>query len=253
MNATFQRTARLPLFSPLVAAALGCLLGLAGTGARADEAAIRKALAERMPNFPNIDEVTRTPIPGIYELRLGTEVIYSDETGQYLIQGSLLDTKTKTDLTKAREDKLSAIDFNSLPLKDALLIKQGTGLRKVAVFADPNCGYCKRLEKDLLTIKDVTIYTFLLPVLGPDSNAKSKDIWCAKDGAKVWRSWMVDGMAPPKSAEKCDAGVLERNLAMGRKYRVNGTPALVFEDGTRAPGAIPAAQIEKNLNNARKG
>jgi len=248
MNANFHRIARLPL----VAATLGCLLGLAGTAAHADEAAIRKALAERMPNFPNIDEVTRTPIPGIYELRLGTEVIYADETGQYLIQGSLLDTKTKTDLTKAREDKLSAIDFNSLPLKDALVIKQGTGLRKVAVFADPNCGYCKRLEKDLLTIKDVTIYTFLLPVLGPDSSAKSKDIWCAKEGAKAWRSWMVDGTAPPKSAEKCDAAVLERNLAMGRKYRVNGTPALVFEDGTRAPGAIPAAQIEKNLAAARK-
>lgn len=237
---------------PLLAATLGGLVGLASP-AQADEAAIRKTLAERLPSLPAIDEVSPTPIPGIYELRLGQDILYVDETGQYLIQGSLLDTKTKTDLTKAREDKLSAIDFKTLPLKDALVIKQGTGLRKVAVFADPNCGYCKRLEKDMLTLKDVTIYTFLLPVLGPDSSAKSKDIWCAKDGAKAWRAWMVDGTAIPKSAEKCDSSVLERNLALGRKHRVNGTPALVFEDGTRAPGAIPAAQIEKNLNAARKG
>lgn len=248
MYASIHRAAQMPM----AAATLGALLGLASTAALADEAAIRKTLAERLPNLPTIDEVSRTPIPGIYELRMGTELLYSDETGQFLIQGSLLDTKTKTDLTKAREDKLSAIDFKTLPLKDALVIKQGSGARKVAVFADPNCGYCKRLEKDLVTLKDVTIYTFLLPVLGPDSNAKSKDIWCAKEGAKVWRSWMVDGTAIPKSADKCDTSVLDRNLAMGRKYRVNGTPALVFEDGTRAPGAIPAAQIEKNLSAARK-
>ena len=220
--------------------------------AHADEAAIRKTLSERMPQLPHIDEVSRTPIAGIYELRLGTDILYTDEQGNHLIEGALFDTKAKTDLTKARIDKLSAIDFATLPFKDAMVMKQGTGSRKLVVFADPNCGYCKRLERDLLTVKDVTIYTFLLPVLGPDSNTKSRDIWCAKDAQKAWRAWMIDGVTPPKASDKCDVAVIDRNLDMGKKYRVQGTPAVVFEDGTRNPGAIPAAQIEKQLAAARK-
>jgi len=231
-----------PLLAALAAAAL-----LAGAPAQADEAAIRKNLAERLPSFPKIDEVSKTPIPGLYEVRLGTEILYTDENGNHIVQGSIIDTRTRTDLTQARIDKLTAIDFASLPLKNAVVIKQGSGARKIAVFADPNCGYCKRLEKDLLALKDVTIYNFIYPILGPDSNAKAKDIWCAKDPAKVWRAWMVDGQVPPKSMGACDAGALEANTELGRKHRVQGTPAVVFEDGSRAPGAIPAAQIEARM------
>ena len=142
---------------------------------------IRKNLAERLPNLPKIDEISKTPVPGLYEVRIGTEIVYTDEQGNYLIQGSLIDTKTRTDLTEARVAKLTAIDFDTLPMKDAVVIKQGSGARKVAIFADPNCGYCKRFERELASVKDVTIYTFLYPILGPDSNAKSRDIWCAKD------------------------------------------------------------------------
>ena len=175
------------------------LLALIAAGsAVADEAAIRKALPERLPNLPKIDEVSKTPIAGLYEVRLGTEVIYTDEGGNYIVQGSIIDARTRTDLTQARIDKLTSIDFASLPLKDAILVKQGTGARKLVVFADPNCGYCKRIERDFMAVKDVSIYTFLYPILGPDSNVKSRDIWCAKDPAKVWRSWMLDGVAPAK-------------------------------------------------------
>ncbi|MBN8489486.1 MAG: DsbC family protein [Burkholderiales bacterium] len=227
-------------------AAVAALLALA-TLAQADEATIRKTLADRMPHLPAIDEVTRTPMNGLWEVRIGTDVLYTDDGGNYLIEGSLFDTKTRVDITKARIDKLTAIDFASLPLKDAMVQKQGSGARKLVVFADPNCGYCKRLEKDLLQVKDVTIYTFLLPVLGPDSLAKSKDIWCAKDAQKTWRAWMIDGVTPSKTMGSCDTSAIDRNSAMGRKYRVTGTPAIVFEDGTRAPGAVPAAQIEKRL------
>src|SRR5439155_2150135 len=137
------------------------------TAAAADEAAIRKNLSERLPNFPPIDEVSKTPIPGIYELRVGAEIFYSDEQGQYVLQGSLIDTKSRANLTEARIAKLTQIDFASLPLKDAILIKQGSGTRKLVVFGDPNCGYCKRLERDLVTLKDVSIYTFVFPILGP--------------------------------------------------------------------------------------
>ncbi len=231
--------------------ALTLLLALAA-GAHADDAAIRKNLAERLPNLPKIDEISKTPIPGLYELRIGTEVLYTDEQGNHLIQGSIIDTRTRTDLTQARIDKLTAVDFAALPLKDAMLIKQGSGTRRLVIFADPNCGYCKRIERDLVTLKDVSIYTFLYPILGPDSNLKSKDIWCSKDPAKAWRSWMIDGQVPAKAASGCDTSVLERNVALGQKYRVQGTPGVVFEDGTRAPGAIPAAQIEQRLQAASK-
>jgi len=218
----------------------------------ADEAAIRKTLADRMPSLPKIDEISKTPVAGLYEVRMGAELLYTDETGNFLIDGSIFDTKARVNLTQARVEKLTAIDFANLPLKDAMVMKQGTGLRKMAVFADPNCGYCKRLEKDLLTLKDVTIYTFVLPILGGDSALKSRNIVCAKEPMKVWRSWMIDGAVPARSAEGCDATALERNQEFARKYKINGTPALVFEDGTRAPGAWPADRIEKQLVAARK-
>jgi len=238
-------------FHPLRTFTLALALLAAGT-AGADEAAIHKTLAERLPNFPKIDEVTKSPIPGLYEVRIGTDIVYSDETGSHIVQGSIIDTRTRADLTQARIDKLTAIDFASLPLKDAILIKQGTGARKLVIFADPNCGYCKRIEKDLLTLKDVSIYTFLLPILGPDSNVKARDIWCSKDPGKTWRTWMVDGAAIPKSMGNCDTAALDRNVALGQRYKVNGTPAVVFEDGTRAPGAIPAAQIEARMAAIKK-
>jgi thiol:disulfide interchange protein DsbC len=229
--------------------ALALLLTLTAA-ARADDAAIRKNLAERLPNLPKIDEISKTPIPGLYEVRIGTELLYVDEHADHLIQGSMIDVRTRTDLTQARIDKLTAVDFATLPLKDAMLIKQGSGARRLVIFADPNCGYCKRIERELVTLKDVSIYTFLYPILGPDSNVKSKDIWCSKEPAKAWRAWMIDGQAPAKAAAGCDTGALERNIALGQKYRVQGTPGVLFEDGTRAPGAIPAAQIEQRLQAA---
>lgn len=233
----------------LLAAAAG-LLWL--TTAFAQEAVIRKNLAERLPTLPKIDEVSKSPIPGLYELRIGTDIYYTDEKGDYIVQGSLIDTKTRINVTEARIDKLTAVAFSALPIKDAVVYKQGTGARKMAVFADPNCGYCKRFEKDLMSLKDVTIYTFVYPILGPDSNAKSRDIWCSKDAAKAWRSWMIDGSAPPKVMGACDTAALDRNVEFGRKHRIQGTPAIFFEDGTRKPGALPAAEVEKLLAASRK-
>ena len=236
------------LFRMAMAAAIAALLAQAAV---AQEALIRKNIAERLPDFPKIDEVTKTPIPGVYELRVGTELVYSDERGEHIIQGTLIDTKTGVNLTEARIDKLTAIDFANLPLKDAIVYKQGNGARKLVVFADPNCGYCKKFEREILQVKDVTVYTFLYSILGGDSPEKSRNIWCAKDATTVWREWMVNGAVPPRAMAQCDAGALQRNLAMGKKYRVNGTPALVFEDGKRVPGALPPAQIEAQLTASR--
>jgi thiol:disulfide interchange protein DsbC len=219
---------------------------LAGPAA-AQEAVIRKNLAERLPNFPKIDEVTKTPIPGLWEVRIGHDLLYTDEQGNHVIQGTLFDTRAKVNLTDQRLDKLTAIEFDKLPFKDAMVVKQGSGARKMAVFVDPNCGYCKRFERDLVAIKDVTIYTFMMPILGPDSTAKSRDIWCAKEPMRAWRDWMLDGVVPPKAGAKCDTGAIERNLAFSRSNRITGTPAVFFEDGTRKPGAIPGAEVERLL------
>jgi thiol:disulfide interchange protein DsbC len=219
--------------------------------AHAGESDIRKNLAERMPNFPKIDEITKTAIPGVWEIRIGMEVLYTDENGDHIIQGSVFDTKEKVNVTEKRVAKITAIDFKSLPIKDAMVVKQGDGSRKVAIFADPNCGYCKRFERDVLAAKDVTIYTFLYPVLGEDSTAKSRAIWCTKDAQATWRAWMIDGKAPPKTMGECDTGAIDRNVAFGQKYRVNGTPAIIFEDGMRVPGAIPLDRFEKQLADAK--
>lgn len=226
---------------------LACTAALWVGGAVADEAEIRKALSERLPNLPKIDEVRPAPIAGLFEVRIGSEVIYTDPKGQYIVQGEMIDTVSKKNLTQERIDKLTAIDFASLPLKDAIVWKQGNGKRRIAVFADPNCGYCKRFERDLQAVKDVTVYTFVIPILGGDSPEKARSIWCAKDNTASWRNWMLEGSTPARSMGHCDSSAIERNLAMAKKYRVNGTPAIVLEDGTRVPGAIPAAELEKRL------
>jgi len=240
-----------PIRRAVIAALAVSALAL-GQAAIAQEAVIRKNIAERLPDFPKIDEVNKTAIPGIYELRIGAEVLYSDERGEHIIQGELIETKTRSNLTQARIDKITAIDFASLPLKDAIVWKQGTGARKLVVFADPNCGYCKKFEKEMQSVKDVTVYTFLYPILGGDSPDKSRNIWCAKDNSAAWRDWMINGTPAPRNmGGKCDTSALERNVALGKRYRVNGTPALVFEDGKRVPGAMAPDQVEKQLAASR--
>lgn len=240
-------------FATLAAAAAAAItvgvLSVPGPAAEAadavPEAAIRKGLTERVPTL-KIDEVRATPMTGLYEVRMGHEVLYTDAEGGFIVRGELLDLKAKRNLTEERVNKLNMIEFASLPLKDAVVWKTGSGARKIAVFADPNCGYCKRFEQELNNVKDLTVYTFIIPILGGDSPEKSKAIWCAKDSAAAWRSWMIDNVAPPKAAEKCSAP-MDRNLELSRKHRVNGTPAIVFEDGTRVPGMINAQQLEKQL------
>jgi len=238
--------------NPLRALAAVLLAACLVPAALADEAAIRKNIAERLPDIPKIDEVTKTAIPGIWEIRIGTDILYTDENGAYLIQGEVIDTKTRVNLTEQRVSKLTAIDFKSLPLKDAIVWKQGSGERKLVVFADPNCGYCKKFERDLQEVKNVTVYTFLYPILGGDSPEKSKAIWCAKDNTKAWRDWMIKG-TPAENSPNCDSTALQRNFAFGKKHRINGTPGLVFEDGTQRAGALNAEAIEKMLVATKPG
>ena len=218
---------------------------LAAGCVQAQEATIRKNLTERLPSIPKIDEVSKTPMNGLYEVRMGSDIMYSDAEGNFLIQGALIDVKQKRNLTEERMDKLSSVPFDQLPLKHAFTQVRGNGKRKLVVFADPNCGFCKRFEKDLQKLENVTIQHVLYPILGEDSRVKSRNIWCAKDKAKVWNDWMINGVTP--TAANCDTAGIDTNVDFGKKNRITGTPTLFFADGTRVVGAVPLAQIESQL------
>ena len=235
------------LFKIVVAA---CLLTVGLVSAFAQEATIRKNLAERLPTLPKIDEVSKTGMNGLFEVRVNeSDIFYTDAEGNFLIQGNLIDTRSKRNLTEERTEKLNAVAFDSLPLKDAFTIVRGNGKRKMAVFEDPNCGYCKRFERDLQQVNNVTVHMFLYPVLGADSVDKTKNIWCAKDKAKVWQDNMVRDVPVPKAA--CDTTAIDRNIDFGRKHKITGTPTIFFADGSRVPGAINTAQIEKFLTDGK--
>jgi thiol:disulfide interchange protein DsbC len=222
------------------------------TSAGADEAAIRRALPARLPDLPPIDEVTRSPVPGLWEVRLGSEVVYSDGEGAFLFEGELLDTRRGINLTERRETALKAFDFARLPLGDAVTWRRGKGTRTLVVFADPNCGYCRELEKRLSDVPDITVHTFLIPILGDDSVAKARAVWCARDRGPTWRHWMVEGVAPP-AASACDVTALDRNLALQRRHGVVGTPSLVFQDGERVAGVLTLTALEQKFTALARG
>ena len=238
------------MIKALAAAAALCI----GTAALAQqqEALIRKNLSERLPMLGKIDEVTKSAVPGLFEVRVGTSLYYADAEGNYIIQGQVIDTRQRRNITEDRLSKITAVDFSQLPVNDAFTIVRGNGKRKLAIFEDPNCGYCKSFERDLQKVDNVTIHVFLYPILGPDSSEKSKNIWCAKDKAKAWQDWMVRNLTPPAApAPGCDASALERNREFGRKHQLTGTPTLLFTDGRRVPGAIGPADVEKLLAEAK--
>ncbi|RMX06074.1 DsbC family protein [Allofranklinella schreckenbergeri] len=217
-----------------------------------DAQALRTTLAQRIPQLAAIEEIRPTPMEGLYEVRVGTDLFYANANGDFLIQGELYDTKVHRNLTEDRIKALTAVDFSKLPIQDAFTLVRGDGSRKIAIFEDPNCGYCKRFERDMAKLDNITVYVFLYPILSPDSFEKSRDIWCAKDRVAAWNGWMIDDRTPESqpSCDKLDA--IQRNLAFGKQYKITGTPTVIFEDGARIPGAIPSAQVERKLQEIAK-
>lgn len=194
-----------------------------------------------------VDSVTPTPIKGLFEAVAQNEIMYSDATAEHLIVGQLFETKTQRNLTAETKDRLSRIDFSKLPLKDAIKVVNGTGAREIAVFSDPNCSFCRKLEQDLKNMKDVTIYVFLYPVIRPSSIPESQNIWCAKDPAAAWRARMLEGKMAPEKSPNCDTKVIERNIALGSRLGISGTPTVFVPSGQRAPGAVSMDYLEKLL------
>jgi thiol:disulfide interchange protein DsbC len=227
---------------------------LAGT-ACADEASIRAEFLKKYPQA-NVESITKTPYLGLYELLVDGEVIYADPDFTYLIVGSLIETKTKTNLTDARQREIEdrklkslAFPFEQLPLDLAIKKVKGDGSRKVAVFSDPDCPFCRRLEKDIEKISNATIYIFLFPIeqLHPKAPEMARAIWCAPDRAKAWDEYMLKGVVP--KSPKCD-NPIDKIVAYGQSKKINGTPTIFFADGKRVPGAIPAERFEELLTKA---
>jgi len=232
------------MFKKTLALAIAAGL-LFSAAAQANEADVKKAVEGILGKNAKIDSVKKSGVLGLYEVVVGGEIAYVDEKANYLIFGNIIDVKAKKDLTEERKLKLAQIKFSDLPLDLAIKQVKGNGKRVIATFEDPNCGYCKKLAKELVGMTDVTIYTFLYPILSPDSMEKSKAIWCASDKVKAWNDWMVNNSAP--AAGKCDASAVEKSVALGQKLNIRGTPTIFFTDGNRTPGYMPVAQLEKAI------
>jgi thiol:disulfide interchange protein DsbC len=207
------------------------------------ESSIRKAVEPRL-NGAKIESIKETPYGGLYELRVAGDILYTDKKGEYLVIGHVYDTRSTRDLTRERIDDINKVKFSDLPLDAAIKQVKGNGKRVLAVFEDPNCGYCKRLRQTTLKdLDNVTIYTFMYNILSPDSFVKSTNIWCTSDRAKAWDDWMINGKAAPAAAAGCQTPN-DKVVELGQKLHIQGTPAIFFTDGSRIPGLVDTKSIE---------
>lgn len=226
-----------------------CIL-LLTTAVRADsaETEIKKSVEAWLGGKFTVTSVRKTEFLGLYEVVVGNDILYTNDKGTYVILGEVVNIKARRNLTQERAAKLAQIKFSDLPLDLAIKQVKGNGKRVMATFEDPNCTYCKKLAREMQNVTDVTVYTFLFPILSPDSIEKSKIIWCAADRAKAWNEYMLNGTAP--SAGKCDTSALDKVAALAQKLNVRGTPAVFLADGSRLPGFMPAPQLEEAMNRA---
>lgn len=225
-----------------------------GCSANANEAEIRKAVEAKLGI--KVESVTRSGYFGLYEIYADGNLFYTDDKVTAMLIGgdvirsphamNLIDLKNNRNVTDERLRQLTAIKFSDLPLEQAIKQVKGDGKRVLATFEDPNCGYCKRLAKDLQKLDNVTIYTFLLPILSEDSLKKSRQIWCSADRLKAWNDWILDGKTPG-GRDNCDTTAITRNQEYARRLNITGTPTLFFADGERVPGAVPLNVLEQKL------
>lgn len=211
---------------------------------------LQQTLSARFPTI-KIDAVEPSPVPGLYQVIAGNQVVYVDASGDHMIVGSMMDTRTKQNLSDQAIDAAHSIDFNSLPFGEAIKIVKGNGSRKVALFADPDCPYCQRLEQDMRSMTDITVYLFLFPIeqLHPHAMADAKAIWCSPDRASAWTNWMLDN-TPIPGGGSCANDPIPRIAALARSLRINATPTMFLQNGRRIGGWIPQPRLEKLLAQA---
>jgi thiol:disulfide interchange protein DsbC len=228
------------------------LLVLLALPALAGEAEIRQALKVRFPNV-KVEGIQAAPMPGLFEVRFqaqeGPQLLYTDAQGNFLfVDGAIIDVKSGRNLTEERLQKLTAIEFSALPLDLAVKVQRGNGKRVLAMFTDPYCPYCRRLEQSLLQIDDITVYVFMYPVIRPDNADHSRAVWCAPDRAKAWLELAANDTPKVPSSSAACANPVDKVLALGRSMRINGTPTLFFANGERAGGGMPLAQLRTKLD-----
>jgi len=214
------------------------------SSAQADEREIRSMFETKFAKRGKVERIIKTPFAGLYEVVIGDQLIYSDEKGEYLFDGSVIDVKRGANITEERHSELIAVDFDKLPLDLAMKKVKGAGKRKMAVFTDPNCPFCKGLEKELAKVSDVTLYIFLYPIF-PNSEQIVRNVQCAKDPVNAWDEWMTNGVAPAEAS--CETST-EKVIGLGKKLRIKTTPNLIFASGKRAPGYLSAEEMEKRFN-----
>jgi len=229
----------------LLATAFAAIVSFPAAAADATEQ-VKAQVKKQFPDM-TVESVRKVPYGELYELNTGSEIVYTDEKVSYFLIGSLVDTKSRQNVTEVRTKQINLVKFENLPLEHAIKIQRGDGSRKVAIFEDPNCGYCKKFERDLLAVSDISVYVFLYPILAADSMDKSKAVWCSADQGKAWLDLMLKNAQPAVADAKCDTTAVDKSLAFGRSKRVGGTPTIIFEDGDRVPGAMSREQFEKKL------
>ena len=240
-----RKTMHVPLVMVLVLLSAASAVSAASPGSPAGEAEMEVRLNELYPST-RLSAVRPSEVSGLYEVTMGRNVAFTDPTGRYFVFGHLFDMKEQKDLTAQRLSDINRIDFAQLPLQDAIKTVRGDGSRKLAVFSDPDCPYCKGLEGELAKLENVTVYTFLYPLEGlhPEARGKSERIWCASNRAKAWSEFMTIGKLP--SGPKCITPI-ERINQLAGSLGINGTPTLILQDGSLIPGAASAAEIERRL------
>jgi len=213
------------------------------------EQQLKTEIQKKLGANAKVKSVSPAPISGLYEVLVGNDIFYTDTSGKYLIQGEIIELASGKNITEQRQADLNRIKWSDLTTSNAIKNVRGNGSRQLAVFSDPNCGYCKRLEKSLQQLDNVTIYTYLIPILSPDSAQKSKQIWCSSDPYKSYIDWMVNGITPSGKGE-CSTP-LDKNMAFAKTYGITGTPTLFFTDGSRFPGAVQITDSEKKFSSLK--
>lgn len=226
--------------------AAAVLLGGFSLLASAQDANLKRLIEQRLGEGAKVDSITKTPYAGLYEVRLGSDILYTDAKADYIFVGRIIDAKTHEDYTRARIDQLTRVRFSDLPFESALKTVKGDGKRVIAVFEDPNCGYCKRFRQTIAEMDNVTVYTFMYNILSEDSAVKAKNIWCSPDRLKAWDDWMLNGKVPAPAPANC-ATPNDKIYELGRKLKITGTPTIFFSDGSRIPGAIGPKELEAKL------
>lgn len=218
-----------------------CLAATFTATVLADEASVKRGVEARFSGI-KINSVAKTPYSGLYEVVVGDTIFYADEKVNFLFRGEIIDARSQRNFTEERQQKLSAIRFDDLPLEIAIKQVRGSGRRVVAIFSDPYCPYCKSLDRGLLREDDITIYTFLFPIIRPESADKSRSIWCAPDRAKAYYDFMLNGR-DTAIAGNCSAPV-DKWLALGQRFGVRATPTSFVANGQRIMGARPEELVK---------